>query len=76
MAGPFDRFNIRNWIIDLSETTPEYPPNASISLTIWPLATPPIAGLQDIWPIVCMFIVTRRTFDPMFAAAAAASHPA
>ena len=55
---------------------PEYHPNASISLTIWPLAMPPMAGLQLIWAIVCMFIVTRSTLDPILAAAAAASQPA
>lgn len=76
MAAPFDRFNIRNWIMDKSETIPEYPPRASISRTICPLAIPPIAGLHDICAMVCMFMVMRSTFDPILAAAAAASQPA
>ena len=76
MAGPLDLLSIRNWIIDLSEIIPDIPPKASISLTICPLATPPIAGLHDIWAIVFMFMVINNTFDPIFAAALAASHPA
>ena len=48
IAGPLDRFNMRNWMALWSLTMPEYPPIASISRTIWPLAIPPIAGLQDI----------------------------
>jgi len=51
-------------------------PNASISRTICPLATPPMAGLHDICAIVFMFIVTNSTFDPILAAATAASQPA
>jgi hypothetical protein len=61
--------SIRNWIIDLSEIIPDIPPKASISLTIWPFATPPIAGLHDIWAIVFMFMVTKRTFEPIAPAA-------
>src|SRR5690606_28715195 len=49
---------------------------ASISLTIWPLAIPPMAGLQLIWAMVCKFMVISKTFAPRFAAAAAASQPA
>src|SRR5690606_29850411 len=49
---------------------------ASISLTIWPLAIPPIAGLQLIWAMVCIFMVISRTLAPRLAAAAAASQPA
>ena len=49
---------------------------ASISLTICPFAIPPIAGLQLICAMVCIFMVTNNTFDPIFAAAAAASQPA
>ena len=59
----------------LSVIIPEYPPKASISLTICPLATPPIAGLHDICAMVCMFIVTNKTEEPKLAAAAAASQP-
>ena len=32
-----------------SATSPMMPPRASISRTRWPLAMPPMAGLQDIW---------------------------
>ena len=60
----------------MSETIPEYPPSASISLTICPLAIPPIAGLQDICAIFCKLIVTNKVCAPKFAAAAAASQPA
>ena len=49
---------------------------ASISLTICPLAMPPIAGLQLIWAIVCIFMVMSSTLLPRLAAAAAASQPA
>ena len=55
---------------------PVSPPRASISLTICPFATPPIAGLQLICPIVSMFMVINKTLDPIFAALAAASFPA
>ena len=57
----------------LSVTIPICPPNASISLTICPLAIPPTAGLQLICPILFMSIVMRHVLAPMFAAAAAAS---
>ncbi len=36
---------------------PMAPPRASISRTICPLATPPMAGLQLIWPTVSQLIV-------------------
>ncbi|ERM83467.1 hypothetical protein P872_03545 [Rhodonellum psychrophilum GCM71 = DSM 17998] len=35
-----------------------------------------MAGLQDIWAMVFMFMVHNNTFDPIFAAACAASQPA
>ena len=76
MAGPLERFNMRNWIAVLSVTNPIYPPKASISRTICPLAIPPTAGLQLICPILFMSIVIRQVFEPRFAAAAAASQPA
>ena len=60
----------------LSAALPIRPPRASISRTICPLATPPIEGLQDIWPIVPKFPVIRRTLSPRLAAAQAASQPA
>src|SRR5699024_11480257 len=49
---------------------------ASISRRIWPLAIPPMAGLQDICAIFCKFIVANKVWHPIFAAAAAASLPA
>ena len=55
---------------------PDMPPNASISLTIWPLATPPMAGLQLILAMVSRFIVISKTLQPMVAAEWAASQPA
>jgi len=75
-AGPLERLSRRNWIMLSSVTTPESPPKASISRTSWPLATPPMAGLQDIWPILVMSMVMSKTWQPMWAAAAAASLPA
>jgi hypothetical protein len=35
-----------------------------------------MAGLQLIWAIVCIFMVTNKTLEPILAAAAAASQPA
>jgi len=35
-----------------------------------------MAGLHDIWAIVFMFIVISKTFEPIRAAAFAASQPA
>ena len=43
---------------------------------ICPLAIPPMAGLQLICPILFISIVMRQVFEPILAAAAAASHPA
>ena len=76
IAGPLERFSMRNCIEALSVMMPVYPPNASISLTICPLAIPPMAGLQLICAILFMSIVMRHVLFPKFAAAAAASHPA
>ena len=76
IAGPFDRFSIRNWSVEASVTTPDMPPSASISLTNCPLAIPPMAGLHDIWAILFMSCVTSRTREPRRAAATAASQPA
>ena len=47
-----------------SVSTPIAPPRASISRTICPLATPPIAGLQLIWPTVSQLIVSRAVPQP------------
>ncbi len=52
------------------------PSSASISRTRWPLPKPPIAGLQDISPILSARIVMRAVFAPMRDAAEAASVPA
>src|SRR5262245_40712257 len=52
------------------------PPNASTSRTTVPFATPPIAGLHDICPIVSSALVTIATRAPLRAAATAASVPA
>ena len=76
MAGPFDLLSIRNCIAVASVTIPMKPPRASISRTICPLAIPPMAGLQLIWPILFISIVINNVFEPMLAAAQAASQPA
>ena len=55
---------------------PIAPPRASISRTICPLATPPIAGLQLIWPTVSQLVVSSAVLAPSRAAASAASVPA
>src|SRR3981189_3607909 len=52
------------------------PSSASISRTRWPLPRPPMAGLQDIAPMVANRWVTSAVFAPMRAAALAASQPA
>ena len=52
------------------------PPSASISRTIFPLASPPIAGLQLILEIVSKFPVTSIVRAPFLDAANAASQPA
>ena len=43
---------------------PIAPPSASISRTICPLPTPPIAGLQLIWPTVSQLVVSSAVFAP------------
>src|SRR5829696_7589508 len=60
----------------MSVARPMIPPSASTSLTTVPLAIPPIAGLQDIWPMVSRFWVRRRVRAPRRAASVAASAPA
>ena len=76
MAGPLLRLSILNWILLRSVTTPIWPPIASISRTICPLAMPPTAGLQLICAILFMSIVMSNVCDPSRAAALAASQPA
>src|SRR5262245_4054175 len=55
---------------------PINPPSASISRTICPLPTPPIAGLQLICPTVSQLVVSSAVRAPSRAAAYAASAPA
>ena len=76
MAGPFERFSIRNCMAVASVTSPIPPPSASTSRTICPLAMPPTAGLQLICATLFMSMVTRQVSAPMRAAAEAASQPA
>src|SRR6266540_5637740 len=59
-----------------SVARPITPPRASTSRTTVPLAMPPMAGLQDIWPIVSRFCVSSRVRAPARAAPTAASLPA
>ncbi len=75
-AGPLERLSILKWMPERSVTRAISPPSASISRTRWPFASPPMAGLQDIWPIVSRFIVQRHVRIPILAAARAASQPA
>ena len=75
-AGPFEAFNIRNCMPDLSMTRPISPSSASISRTKCPLPKPPMAGLQDMAPIVFKRCVISAVDAPIRAAAAQASQPA
>ena len=75
-AGPLRRFNIRNWMPERSATRPIKPSNASTSRTRCPLPSPPIAGLQDMAPIVSNRCVTSAVRAPRRAEAPAASTPA
>src|SRR5689334_18247890 len=59
-----------------SVARPMTPSRASISRTRWPFARPPIAGLQDISPMVARRWVSSSVRAPSRAEAAAASHPA
>ena len=75
-AGPLRRFNRRNWMPDLSATRPMTPSRASTSRTRWPLPNPPMAGLQDISPMVSKRWVINAVHAPARHAACAASAPA
>ena len=75
-AGPLRRFSMRNWIPAASATLPISPSRASISRTRCPLPNPPMAGLQDISPMVSRRCVSNKVRAPKRAAAAAASQPA
>ena len=76
IAGPLERLSIRNCSVAASVTRPEYPPRASTSRTIWPLAIPPTAGLQLILARPFKSGVSSKTEEPRLAAAIAASQPA
>ena len=75
-AGPRLRLSILNCKPVASMARPISPPSASISLTRWPLAVPPTAGLQGIKATVCLESVQSATEQPSRAAAQAASTPA
>ena len=55
---------MRNWMPVLSVAMPIRPPRASISRTIWPLARPPMAGLQDICPMRARVHGDQRASGP------------
>ena len=73
---PFDLLSILNCNPETSVVFAIKPPKTSISLTICPLATPPIAGLQDILPTLFLSIVIKDILQPVFEAILAASTPA
>ena len=75
-AGPLLILSMRNWIPTLSVRSPINPPKASMSRTIWPLATPPTAGLQLMRPMAFTSIVSMAVLTPSFQAAWVASIPA
>ena len=75
-AGPLDRFSSLKWMPARSAAIPISPSSASISRTRCPLPMPPIAGLQDMAPIVSSRCVRSSVLAPVRAAAAAASQPA
>ena len=75
-AGPFDVFNILDWINVWSIFTPISPPKASISLTRCPLAVPPILGLHGIIATESNVNVQTKVLHPILAAANPASQPA
>src|SRR5690606_5633890 len=75
-AGPLLRLRILPWMEHVSAARPMNPPSASISLTRWPLATPPTLGLHGVCPTVARLPVTTSTSVPIRAAANAASSPA
>src|SRR6266540_2966503 len=59
-----------------SAARPMSPPRASTSRTTVPFAIPPMAGLQDIWPMVSRTDVSRSVRAPRRADMVAASVPA
>src|SRR5829696_4625330 len=75
-AAPFPRLSMRNCSVARSVARLMIPPSASTSRTTVPFATPPIAGLHDICPMLSSALVTSPTRAPRRAAATAASVPA
>ena len=75
-AGPRLRLSILNCRPVASMALPINPPSASISLTRWPLAVPPTAGLHGMSATVSVDSVQSPTEQPRRAAAHAASTPA
>ena len=74
-ARPLLLFRVLNWRPERSAVSAITPPNTSISLTIWPFARPPIAGLQDILAIAFLSMVTIATEAPKKLDISAASTP-
>src|SRR6185436_12893839 len=75
-AGPLLVLSMRNWMPVASVALAISPPRASISRTICPLASPPIAGLQDMRPVASTLRVRTSVERPIRAQARAASIPA
>ena len=69
-------FRVLYWIPDASVASAIIPPAASISLTRCVFPKPPIAGLQDIWPMELFDMLIRQVLSFFLCAAWAASHPA
>ena len=67
---------MRLWMNTSSMARPISPPSASSSRTRWPLAVPPMDGLQGIIASESRFSVTSSVLWPMRAQASAASQPA
>ncbi len=75
-AGPFEAFRVRKWVPARSALRAISPPSASSSRTRWPLAVPPMAGLQLITAARSARSVTASVWSPVRAQASAASQPA
>ena len=75
-AGPLPVLSMRDCRKVSSMARPISPPRASISRTKWPLAVPPMDGLQGMSATPSMFSVSSSVRQPMRAQASAASHPA
>ena len=75
-AGPLAVLSMRDCMNTSSAASPISPPSASSSLTRWPLAVPPMEGLQGIMASESRFRVRSRVSKPMRAHASAASQPA